>query len=153
LPELEEGEISDVMCTVLADGRLVRCRGVETFAFDARSLRQVRRVVTERAAGEGLAPETTSDLALAVHELAANSVRHGGGTGVLRLWAGDGDVHCEVEDHGDGVVEDRDAGCVPPATDAGSGRGLWLARQLCDDVDITSTRSGTIVRVHVHVDA
>ena len=37
---------------------------------------------------------------LAVDELAANSIRHGGGRGVVRLWTEDGALVCDVRDRG-----------------------------------------------------
>ena len=138
------------MSTDFADGRIVRGTGVESLAFDAVSLHRVREAVTSRAASEGLGRAPTADLALAVHELATNSVRHGGGSGVLRVWARDGDVHCEVEDRG--TAGHPVMGDEPPPNDASSGRGLWIVQQLCDRVDITSSPSGTIVRVQMHVD-
>jgi hypothetical protein len=39
-------------------------------------------------------------------------------------------------------------GRVRPTPDAQSGRGVWIANQLCDLVQIRSGRSGTVVRVH-----
>ncbi len=37
------------------------------------------------------------------------------------------------------------AGYLPPADHAYNGRGLWIARQLCDALDITTNLSGTHV--------
>ena len=54
----------------------------------------------ERATAAGLDANKTGQLVLAANELASNSVRHGGGFGVLRVWV-DGDaVVCEVRDQG-----------------------------------------------------
>ena len=54
------------------------------------------------------------------------------------------------------VVEVRDAGRIAdplvgrqlPSWDAVGGRGLWLANQLCDLVQIRSSDTGTVVRIH-----
>ena len=54
--------------------------------FGATDLRRVRGEVGAAANRHGIAPDRTADLALAIHELAANSVRHAGGAGVLRIW-------------------------------------------------------------------
>lgn len=122
---------------------------VASVPFDASSLRRVRREVADRAQREGVGPSLTRDFALAVHELAANSVIHGGGSGVVRLWSGGGRVHCEVEDHG--ARWDPTAGTAAPSADAESGRGLWLVRQLCEGVDVSTTPLGTVVRVSMAV--
>jgi hypothetical protein len=39
-----------------------------------------------------------------------------------------------------------------PAPNQDGGRGLWLANQLCDLVQIRSFPSGTTVRMHMHRD-
>ena len=61
-------------------------------SFDRGSYRDVRALVVDVARQAGLTLARIDDLVLAVHELAANSVRHGGGRGVLRAWR-DGDAH------------------------------------------------------------
>jgi anti-sigma regulatory factor (Ser/Thr protein kinase) len=40
------------------------------------------------------------DAMLAVHELAANAVRHGAGRGRLRMWSQEGALCCQVRDGG-----------------------------------------------------
>ena len=51
-------------------------------------------------AAPGVDPDRLPDLVLAVNELATNSLRHGGGRGVLRIWEQDGTLCCEVDDGG-----------------------------------------------------
>ena len=46
----------------------------------------VRRFVEDRAAHAGLDALRSDDLVLAVNEIVTNSVRYGGGEGVLRMW-------------------------------------------------------------------
>ena len=46
-------------------------------------LRHLRKLVSSRATAAGLRPERAADIVLAVHEVAANSLRHGGGAGTL----------------------------------------------------------------------
>jgi anti-sigma regulatory factor (Ser/Thr protein kinase) len=115
----------------------------------AESLPAVRRIVDEFAAGAGLAADDRAALVLAAHEVAANSVRHGQGEGVLRVWSTDGAVVCEVRDRG--RLDSPLAGREHPALDRPDGRGLWLAHQLCDLVQIRSFASGTVVRLHLRV--
>ena len=43
------------------------------------------------------------------------------------------------------------AGRMLPTAGQSDGRGLWLVNQLCDLVQIRSSREGTSVRVHMEV--
>jgi anti-sigma regulatory factor (Ser/Thr protein kinase) len=128
---------------------------VEEWHFDRRGLRQerdgrtgaamVRHLVQQRAATVGLAPARRADLALSVNEAANNSVRHGGGRGVLRMWHDHESLTCEVRDTGhitDPLVGRR----MPPPAEA-RGRGLWLVHQLSDLAQIRSTDRGSTVRI------
>ena len=89
-------------------------------------------------------------MVLAVNEIAANSVQHGGGSGTLRIWR-EGDVlTCEIRDSGH--LDDPLADRRRPAPGEDGGRGLWLANQLCDLVQVRSFTTGTTVRLHMHRD-
>jgi anti-sigma regulatory factor (Ser/Thr protein kinase) len=81
------------------------------------------------------------------NELATNSIRHGGGSGHFELWRVGDRVICEVTDRG--WIRDPLVGRVEPADDSESGRGVWLANQLCDLVQIRTTPAGTTVRAHI----
>ncbi len=84
---------------------------------------------------------------LAVNELATNSIRHGGGSGVLRVWREPEVLICEVTDHGH--FEDPLVGRRRPAGTQVGGYGLWLANQVCDLVQVRSGPEGSTVRVHM----
>ena len=114
--------------------------------FGREQLAAVRVAVRARAVRAGLSNDRTEDLALAVHEVAVNSVEHGGGTGVLRTWEDERALVFEVRDAG--RIEDPLVGRRLPPWDGDSGRGLWLVNQLCDLVQIRSGGSGTTVRIH-----
>lgn len=86
---------------------------------------------------------------MAVHELAMNSLVHGGGRGVLRIWRDDDAVVCEVRDSG--YIDDPGIGRRLPDPDCDSGRGLWIVNQLCDLVQIRSSAEGTTIRVHIAI--
>lgn len=116
-------------------------------AIEADMISVVRRFVRAHAAAAGLDGARTDDLVLAVHELATNSLRHGGGRGVLRMWETPGSVVCEVEDTG--RIAHPLIGRVRPALDDENGRGLWLVNHLCDLVQVRSTADETVVRVHM----
>jgi histidine kinase-like protein len=53
--------------------------------FDANTLHQLRAAVLAHATQAGQPEHCASDVMLAVHELAANTVRHGAGTGRLLI--------------------------------------------------------------------
>ena len=65
------------------------------------------------------------DFVLAVDEVAINSVQHGGGRGIVRLWSEDDTLVCDVRDQG--MIRDPLAGRMRPDVDAFGGRGLWIA--------------------------
>jgi anti-sigma regulatory factor (Ser/Thr protein kinase) len=119
----------------------------DQFAFDIQSLPALRRFIATRGAAFGLADDRLSDLILAVNELGTNSVRHGGGLGVVRLWQDGPHVVAEVRDHG--CIDDPFAGRERPAVDGLGGRGLWLVNQLCDLVQVRSSAAGCVVRVRM----
>ena len=82
---------------------------------------------------------------LAVNELASNSVEHGPGAGVLRLWVdGDSGLVAEITDRG--RLTDAFPGMVRPSTSGPRGRGLWLASELCDVMEVWND-DGTVIRV------
>ncbi len=115
--------------------------------FAAADLYQLRSVMAEHAARFGLDSARTASLVLAVNEIATNSVRYGGGKGLLRVWP-DGDaLVCEVRDAG--RLLDPLAGRVRPDAESPGGWGLWLANQMCDLVQVRTVPDGTVVRMHM----
>jgi anti-sigma regulatory factor (Ser/Thr protein kinase) len=120
---------------------------VEVMAYDRRSLDDLRTVVADRGAAARLEVSRAADLVLAVNEAAANSVRHGGGNGVLRMWEEDDALICEVRDRG--LVVDPLVGRRKPAPHRSGGWGVYIAHQLCDLVQLRSDRWGTVVRLYV----
>ncbi|MFE9425887.1 anti-sigma factor RsbA family regulatory protein [Kitasatospora sp. NPDC006697] len=123
------------------------CDPHEELVFQAGGLALVREKVTACANAHNLEPDRLLDLLAAVTEAAANSIRHGGGTGTLRTWAEQGDLVCEV--HDTGYLQDPLGGRIRPRFDQMGGRGLWLIHQLCDLVQIRSNPQGTTVRMIV----
>ena len=123
--------------------------GARTLGFEADALAEVRAAVEEAARRAGLPREREQDLVLAVGEVAANSIRHGGGRGILRVWRTDTAVVCEVRDRGH--IADPLAGRVRPDPLQPTGRGLWLANAICDLVQIRSGPRGTAVRLHMYL--
>jgi anti-sigma regulatory factor (Ser/Thr protein kinase) len=116
--------------------------------FDVHSIATVRHEIVAHAPDFGLAEPHLSDFVLAVNEVTSNAVRHGGGKGRLRLWQSLVNLVCEVDDDGaaaQGEIERRTRERPDPPVGAEGGRGLWLARRLCDTVSITATAAGTSV--------
>jgi anti-sigma regulatory factor (Ser/Thr protein kinase) len=121
---------------------------LEAFDFDdMTTVRKLRRMVGDRAEQFGIDADRAGDLMLAMHEVAVNSLRHGGGAGRLRLWADDVALICEIGDHGH--IDQPLVGRIQPTAKQPSGRGVWLANQLCDLVQIRSSEAGTTVRMHM----
>jgi anti-sigma regulatory factor (Ser/Thr protein kinase) len=114
------------------------------------ALRTARRLVEQHAAHTGLDPASAGPLTLTVSELVTNSLCHGGGHGTLRLWRDGDTLVCEVSDAGQ-ISGPPLLGRQHPPPDQLGGRGLWLANQLCDLVQIRCTETGTTVRVHMTV--
>jgi anti-sigma regulatory factor (Ser/Thr protein kinase) len=117
-----------------------------TYRYD---LARVREFVRIQAGKAGLSGFRTGDLVIAVSELAANTLRHTRGGGSLHIWVEPGEVICEIAD--DGHITDPFVGRVRPAADAGHGHGLWVVRQLCDDVDIRSDSDGTTIQLRMRI--
>jgi len=118
---------------------------VEQRRFGSTDLATVRRLAQEMAVRAGLADRST-EVGLAVHEVAANSARHGGGHGSLRTWLDGTELVFEISDAGH--LDDPLVGRIEPRPDAVTGRGLWLVNHLCDLVQLRNTPDGVIVRLH-----
>jgi anti-sigma regulatory factor (Ser/Thr protein kinase) len=118
-----------------------------TLAFGTGELAEIRQLVDGRAISAGLTLESREDMVLAVNELATNSIRHGGGSGVLRIWREPQALICEVTDGG--RIDDPLVGRQRPRGAQIGGYGLWLANQVCDLVQVRSGPGGSTVRVHM----
>ena len=77
-------------------------------------------------------------------EVAANAVRHGGGIEEVRVGTAAGRFVCEVIDRGGGF-DDPAAGYLVPR--AGTGSGLWVARQLTWSLECFDSPRGFTVRL------
>jgi anti-sigma regulatory factor (Ser/Thr protein kinase) len=148
----QETRVSDAFCSDIATEVLTAPlpsvpERVNAIGFDGTSLVAVRRHTAEHARRYGLDARRTGDFVLAVDEVATNSVRYGGGTGVMRCWEAEDALVCEVRDRGH--ITDPLVGRVRRAPADISGRGLWIANQICDLVQVRSDASGSAVRLHM----
>ncbi|HEY3896952.1 MAG TPA: sensor histidine kinase [Pseudonocardiaceae bacterium] len=108
----------------------------------------LRDFVTSHAFQAGATVQSTAQFVQAVDEVATNAIEHGGGSGVLQVWPGPESILCQVSDSGAGLRNPLD-GHLPPGHRAARGRGLWLARQFSDLVELHSDPEGTTVRLHL----
>jgi anti-sigma regulatory factor (Ser/Thr protein kinase) len=112
--------------------------------FDAGTLHQLRAAVLAHAARAGLPEDRVGDVMIAVHELAANTVRHGPGTGRLLICTVPGALRCQVLDPGaaspDGSADGTEDG--PPPWPSPDGHGLWLVRKVADQFSIVPRHGG-----------
>lgn len=123
---------------------------VADLAFTADALGDLRHLVAEVAERAATPPERTADLVLAVNEIGSNSIEHGPGQGRLQLWVTDESVVAEVADSGRADLPFP--GMVAPPVAGIRGRGLWLASELCDVLQVWSDAQGTVVRVRMDHD-
>ena len=116
-------------------------------AFDGPALAPVRRTVAEIGARARHRRRKVEACVIAVNEIAANSVRHGGGRGELHVWHEDDALVCEVRDAG--CITDPLAGRHIPTIEQLGGRGLWMVNQLCDLVQIRTPPHAPVNTVRV----
>lgn len=101
----------------------------------------VAGLVGAHAAAADLDAEKAWALSLAVREVAASAVP--GCT--LRVWAEPAALVCEIRDP-DPVVDPM-AGRIQPRDAEPDERGLWLANQMCDLVQVRSSLEGSTIRI------
>jgi anti-sigma regulatory factor (Ser/Thr protein kinase) len=127
--------------------------------FGAASLSGLRAAVLESASAAGLDSDRAIDVMIAMHELAANVVRHGAGRGRLLMEVIPQALRCEVSDVGTGspvsqlapaAAGDAQGGRAPGTAGVASwpvehGHGLWLVRRTADQVQVTTGPHGSVV--------
>ena len=126
--------------------------------FDPGTLHMLRAKVLAQACRAGLSESRAADVVLAVHELAANAIRHGAGAGRLRVWNLVRELCCQVDD-GDPLrsedparrpgtgAADTHSRTLMSSISSAPGHGLWLVRQVADRMSMMSGPDGTCVRV------
>lgn len=112
-------------------------------------LSAARWFLREEALRAGIGPERAAELALAANEVLTNAIQYANGLEAVWAWSDEGRFICQIEDRGQGVADPL-AGYRPPDEGILAGRGLWLARQLVDLLQIVPGPSGTAVRIQVN---
>jgi anti-sigma regulatory factor (Ser/Thr protein kinase) len=126
--------------------------GVFVREFDARALAELREAVLDYASACSMPGDRATDVLLAVHELAANAVRHGPGHGRVKLHVAAGNLHCEVSDpgtfsHARGASPQTPGPSGPMQWPVEQGHGLWLVHATADHVRVTSGPHGSLITV------
>ena len=119
--------------------------------FNEATLSEVRATAA-RVANASMTGDRALDVMLAVHELAANAVVHGGGRGRLRMHVTSGCLYCEVDDVSPSSLNGRARfAASTPAHDhrvpwpIEPGHGLWLVLQACDELTAAPGSGGWCV--------
>jgi anti-sigma regulatory factor (Ser/Thr protein kinase) len=107
----------------------------------------LRVLVADFAKQTNLPEPRITDLILAVSEIIANTLGHTRSGGTLRVWQTEKEILCQIDDTGH--IPDPSAGRDGPTPS--SGHGLWVVRQVCDQVDIQTSKAGTTVRLHMRL--
>lgn len=108
----------------------------------------LRRFVTAEALGCGFDRDRAVDIAVAVNELASNTIEHTQGAGELTVWCDDGALVCQVDDSG--YVSDPLAGYRLPPASARRGRGLAVVNRMSDLVRMHTHPGGTTFRTYFY---
>jgi anti-sigma regulatory factor (Ser/Thr protein kinase) len=119
--------------------------GARRHSFAGVKIAGVRRLVQQVCRELGVPRARADDLMLAAHELATNSIVHGGGRGEVAIWCEPDALVVEICDTG--VIDDPLVGRGLLDLHSENGRGIWMANQLCDLVQVRSGRHGTQVRL------
>lgn len=114
-------------------------------SYAAGDVPATRHTVASWARTVGLPDDRVESLELAASELATNSIRHGGGSGTVAMWADA--AAAVVEFHDAGRLADPLTGRLAPRPGGAAGYGLYLVNQLCDLVQVRSSTAGTTVRL------
>jgi anti-anti-sigma factor len=112
----------------------------------AGDLSVVRGFVRSYGSAAGMPADRLDVLALAVNELATNTLQHTSGGGRLRVWIDGEELVCEVVDQGPA----RPFGPMPEP-ESPRGRGLALISQLVDEVTTEQGPDGTVVRLRLGI--
>lgn len=118
---------------------------------------QLRKHVRNFLQGLRVDPSTTYDILLATDEAAANAVAHGqsaGGNGHVRLRCStEGPcVVVSITDEGGGFDPSSVQMHQLPSWTSQGGRGLYLVRELMDEVHIDASSQGTVIEMRRQVD-
>jgi hypothetical protein len=113
-----------------------------------RDLAGLRRFVATEGEALGLVGERSQMLVAAANEGATYLLAHAGRGVTVRTWAQSGSVVCDLYQPA-GTLGDPFLGFRPPTGEPSAGDGLWLARQLCDALDLRDNDRGCTLRLQL----
>ena len=108
---------------------------------------EFRNAVGQQCSALGTDLARSDDFVIAANEIAREQPPPRWRSGSYALWHDDDVLYCEVRDGGE--ITDPLVGRVRPSMRPDSGRGVWIANQLCDLVQIRTGPTGTVVRLHL----
>jgi anti-sigma regulatory factor (Ser/Thr protein kinase) len=112
------------------------------------NMAQLRHEVLRLAHRAGLDSRRSEGFTVAVNEAVTNAIRHAGGRGKVAVIQDDESrLIAEVSDAGPGMPCSVRITLPPP--EAIGGRGMWLAEELADHVEVRSDRGGTTVHLEM----
>lgn len=126
--------------TIQANGGLVAFTGRADFPT-------VRALIADRAKQAGVPASSAIDLVISVSEIIANTLMYTSSGGLVRVWQAEDEILCQIDDTG--YITDPSAWRERLAPEGC--HGLWLVRQICDQVDIWTSKAGTTVRLHMRL--
>ncbi|GAB4051730.1 sensor histidine kinase [Catellatospora paridis] len=113
---------------------------------DPRDLAALRAAVEQALLGDGMSAYAVQGFVLAVSEVATNALLHGAPPVRVRLWSDGKRALCAVSDGG--RCFSPYSGYVPTDRPVGAGgMGLWLARQMTDDLTVDAAEHGCTIRL------
>jgi anti-sigma regulatory factor (Ser/Thr protein kinase) len=121
--------------------------GLRAIAVDA-ELVEMRRRLADALAADGVPRARAGDALLAATELLANAHEHGRGVVGLRAGRIGDRFVCEITDGGPGF-DDPFAGYIPPGCDDSGCAGLWVTRQVADQLEFVASPDGHTARLWV----
>jgi anti-sigma regulatory factor (Ser/Thr protein kinase) len=157
------GDASVIAVDRLWPGDIADCRGdLLDVVFGWADFATLRRLVAKSCVAAGLTGSRLDDFVLAVHEISANAIVHAGAGGRLILRRVAHGIRCLIAD----TRTKAPLSCPAPrsaearefsAPDDGgeaadSGRGLWLAATLADELSITAGPESTVVCLYMRLD-
>ena len=111
------------------------------------SLATLREYTTERAGELGLYGERAELLTVAANEISLYLSMGEQDPVTVRIWDRFGAITCEIRRRGERAI-DPFSGYRPPGAQYAPGDGVWLARQLCESLDIRSGGGSCVVQLH-----
>ncbi|MBO3753038.1 ATP-binding protein [Streptosporangiaceae bacterium NEAU-GS5] len=124
---------------------------VKELSYGLADLPAVREFAADQALRRGMPESMVGDFLVALNEVATNAVTHGAAKGRLRLWREGPCLVTELFDEGTSWRPVKEPGMTPPAANATSGMGLWVARRLSETLGVVTGVSGTTVTMRFRI--